>query len=115
MRPSGDHVTSLSPSFVSVRRRGFVFPSLPAIHTSEDCSFESYEGSVTENTTHFPSGLRAGAATRFIIHIDSCISACLPAVCAPREVVANRATRKIDDLHFTNINFSPGFLRSRAA
>ena len=77
---SGDQVTSLSLSFVSVMRRGLVLPSLATIHRSADCSFESYAGSVTENTTHFPSGLSAGEPTRFISHIASCVSDSLPAV-----------------------------------
>ena len=49
--------------------------------TSWDVVFESdspYAGSVTEKTTHCPSGLGTGAPTRFINHISSCVIAFFP-------------------------------------
>src|ERR1051325_2764168 len=73
---SGDQVTSLSPGLENVIWRGFALPSAGAAQRSEVCSFSSYAGCVTEKTTHLPSGLTAGAPTRGISHIDSCVSGC---------------------------------------
>jgi hypothetical protein len=78
-RLSGDHDGSLSPAFNAVILRGAALPSAGTSHRSVDCSFSSYDGSVTEKTTHLPSGLIAGAPTRFINHMVSCVSGCFSA------------------------------------
>src|SRR5258708_34674448 len=72
---SGDHTTSASAALVCVIGRGAVLPSTGTSQRSELCSFSSYEGSVTEAMTHLPSGLGAGAPTRFISQSASCVGA----------------------------------------
>src|SRR5271154_1422790 len=70
---SGDHATSLSAALVLVMRRGAFSPSADTSPRSLTLLSVSYEGSTTEYTTHLPSGLTAGAPTRFIIHSASCV------------------------------------------
>jgi hypothetical protein len=65
---SGDHTTSPSGALVLVIRRGALNPSTDTTQRSLTALSVSYEGSNTEYTTHFPSGLTTGAPTRFIIH-----------------------------------------------
>src|SRR5258706_14274362 len=79
-RLAGDHATSPSDDLVNVICRGSALPSLGTIQRSDDCSFSSYDGLVTEKTVHLPSGLGAGAPTRFISHIVSCVSARFDAI-----------------------------------
>jgi hypothetical protein len=55
------------------------------------CSFSSYEGSVTEKTTHLPSGLIDGEPTRFIPKSVSCVSG----VRSARAAVARRSRRRV--------------------
>src|SRR5260221_12186163 len=74
---SGDHATSASAALVCVICRGAVLPSTGTSQRSELCSFSSYDGSVTEETTHLPSGLGTGAPTRFISQSASCVGAFL--------------------------------------
>src|SRR5258706_5562727 len=78
-RLAGDHATSPSDDLVNVICRGSALPSLGTIQRSDDCSFSSYDGLVTEKTVHLPSGLGAGPPTRFISHIVSCVRARLAA------------------------------------
>src|SRR5437667_8299594 len=103
LRLSGDHATSLSDPLVNVICRGSALPSFGTIHRSDDCSFSSYEGLVTEKTVHLPSGLGAGPPTRFISHIASCVRArfagILTTSCAASAPATNRraaANRKVN-------------------
>ena len=68
---SGAQATSLSPGLVKVIWRGSAPPLVGTIQRSLVCSFSSYDGLVTLKTAHWPSGLSAGAPTRFICHITS--------------------------------------------
>src|SRR6266550_2829421 len=86
---SGAHVTSLSPAFDDVMRCGFALPSDGTIQRSDTTSFSSYDGSVTEKTTHLPSGLGSGAPTRFIRKSVSCVSGCF--VCANAAAATSNA------------------------
>src|SRR5258708_8116785 len=74
---SGDHTTSASAAFVCVICRAAGLRSTGTSQRSELCSFSSYDGSVTEETTHLPSGLGTGAPTRFISQSASCVGAFL--------------------------------------
>src|SRR5438045_7686979 len=87
---SGDHASSLSDALLNVIWCGAALPSAGTSQRSLLCSFSSYDGSMTENTAHFPSGEIDGAPTRFISHIVSCVSCCL----ARAERVVRRRTRK---------------------
>src|SRR5207244_7017074 len=89
---SGDHATSPSDPLVNVICRGSALPSFGTIQRSDDCSFSSYDGLVTEKTVHLPSGLGAGPPTRFISHIVSCVSARLDGIlmfCAASDAAAS--------------------------
>src|SRR5258708_35442032 len=90
---SGDHTTSASAALVCVICRGAVLPSTGTSQRSELCSFSSYDGSVTEETTHLPSGLGTGAPTRFISQSASCVGAFLAGV--PRLCRARRCTDRV--------------------
>src|SRR5580704_10587655 len=70
---SGDHATSPSGALVWVIRRGGFSPSTGTNHRSLMALSGSYAGSSTEYTIHLPSGLAAGAPTRFIIQSASCV------------------------------------------
>src|SRR5687767_4143106 len=65
-RLSGLHAGALSEPLPAVRRRGAALPSAGTIQRSEVSFFSSYAGSVSEKTTHLPSGDGAGDPTRFI-------------------------------------------------
>src|SRR6476469_9709283 len=99
---SGDHVTSLSIAFENVIFLALALPSAGTIQRSLDCSFGSYDGSVTEKTTHRPSGLIAGAPTRFISQSVSCVIGCFAAIAAAatRTVATNVVNRFIKVLSF---------------
>src|SRR5262245_48973878 len=71
---SGLHAIPLSLAFVDVRRRGGAPPSDGTSHKSDVCSLSSYAGSMTENTTSFPSGETKGAPTLGISHNASCVT-----------------------------------------
>src|SRR6201996_5412971 len=64
----GDQAGLPSGALVLVIRRGGLSPSTDTSHRSLTALSGSYEGSTTEYTAHLPSGLAAGAPTRFIIH-----------------------------------------------
>src|ERR1700682_2880490 len=80
VRLSGDHVTSLSDDFVWVICRGAALPSAGTSQRSELWSFSSYAGSVTEKTTHLPSGLGRGLLTLFMSQSISCVGAFFAAI-----------------------------------
>src|SRR5882724_5676567 len=88
---SGDHVTSLSDALLCVICRGSVLPSTGMSQRSDDCSFSSYDGSVTEATTHLPSGLGTGVPTRFMSQRASCVGAFL----AGMEIFCGWATARV--------------------
>src|SRR5438034_1800268 len=92
LRLSGDHAMSPSDPLVNVICRGSALPSFGTIQRSDDCSFSSYDGLVTEKTVHLPSALGAGPPTRFISHIVSCVSARLDGIlmfCAASDTAAS--------------------------
>src|SRR5688500_12168057 len=73
--PSGLQVAPLSPARVPVSFRGGWLPSVATSHRSLDCSVSVYEGSVTWTKAHLPSGLSAGAPSRFDNQTSSCVIA----------------------------------------
>ncbi len=94
---SGDHDGSLSPAFIAVILRGLALPSEGTTQRSVTASFSLYEGSVTEKTTHLPSGLMEGAPTRFISHSASCVRGCF---CA-NSAAAKRSVRARANVRFS--------------
>src|SRR5665213_1087717 len=104
---SGDQATPFSGALVFVRRRGAALPSAGAIQRSLTSLSGSYDGSSTGKTTHLPSGLAAGAPTRFIIQSLSWVIGVLGdggvAAIVAREIVRQVTTRATRGAIFRNL------------
>src|SRR6266404_4236411 len=108
---SGLQATPLSLALVKVILRGFALASVGTSQRSEVWSFSSYEGSVTEKTTHLPSGLTFGAPTRFINHMASCVIGCLVvwAVAAIAKRTRSKQARRRRPEQPYGIKYSPDY------
>jgi Glycosyl transferase family 2 len=83
-----------------VSLRGGVSPAVGTNQRSVTCAFSSYDGSSTANTAQRPSGLTAGAPTRFINHKSSWVIARAATAeddtNAPTAAASSRASNELD-------------------